>query len=79
MASIPEIFDDVMRHPGSQRGLDVETTARLLAEALKREAPQAYETQMRAMEAHYVEQFLNTAASVPGFAERIRRAMAHYM
>lgn len=76
--NITDLFDEVIRRPESHLGMNVEATAKLLAEAIKGSLSQAYEAEMLAMEEHYVEQFLNTASVVPGFAERIRRAMRLY-
>ena len=75
---LDKIFDRVMRIPESQRGMDAENTSRLLAEELKRLYPNEYEARMHEMEAHYLDQFLNTIAANPAFASRIRSGMALY-
>lgn len=75
---LDEIFDRVMRMPESQRGIDVEVTARLLAEELKRTYALDYANKMLEMEAYYLDQFLNSIVMRPGLAARIRTAMSLY-
>lgn len=78
--TIAEIFDEVMRHPDSARGLDVPQTCRLLAEGVKAAFPAAeYEAQMQEMESHYLEQFLHTTLIVPDFPNQVRNGIAHYL
>jgi len=72
-------FDDAMRNPASSRGLDIEETSKLLAEAAKLpSAPAAYVDLMNEFEALYLEQFLRTCMMNPTFGQRIRGTMARY-
>jgi hypothetical protein len=77
---LDEIFDSVMRDPRSRRGLDVEETCRLLAEALKAKAtPAEYPSSIRSMEQRYLDAFINTAVVRPGFVDRIKKSMNLYL
>lgn len=75
---IRRLFDDVMRNPESARGLDVETTARLLAEAAKSKWPIDYLARLRELEEHYLDQFLHTAMAIPGFSVQVRTALGRH-
>jgi dTMP kinase len=75
---ITEAFDRVMRHPASVRGMDVEATCRLLAEEVRRDWPGSYAEKLNELEAEYVNQFLNTIATTPGFADAIHLGMARF-
>lgn len=77
-SAIGETFDAIMRNPESARGLDVESTAKLLAEAIRRRWPNEYEAKLTAMEEHYIEQFLHTAMALPGFVKQIHDAMRRF-
>lgn len=72
-------FDEVMRNPASARGMDIDETGRLLAEAARSpSAPGGYAELINEFEALYLEQFLRTCMTNPTFGPRIRVIMARY-
>ena len=72
-------FEDVMRSPLSNRGMDVDETCRLLAEAAQSpNAPAPYSDLMEDFQCLYLDQFLNTCSVVPNFSELIRKGIARY-
>lgn len=76
---IAAIFDAVLNDPHSSRGLDVDATARLLAEAVRLKSKAAdYSSHLQAVEEYYVRQFLNTAILIPEFPSRIKKAMKRF-
>lgn len=77
---LDDIFDSVMRNPASHRGMDVNETARLLAEAIKgRVTADGYEAAMQQAERRYLDEFLNTCVIDPSFAARVQRAIRLYI
>jgi hypothetical protein len=77
--AITEIFDDVMRHPDSGRGLCVDETCRQLTDHIKkRYPPSEYAQQLLEAQEYYMEQFLFTASAVPGFFNEVRAAFRRY-
>lgn len=77
---LDEIFDSVVRDPRSGHGLDVEESCRLFAEALKARTTLAeYPSSMRSMEQRYIDAFINTAVTRPGFVDRIKKSINLYL
>lgn len=79
-AALEALFGEIGRMPESSRGYDVETTCRLLADAVRsRFAQSLYERAMRELESIYIDQFIHTISVDSTFAPRIRLGISHFL
>jgi hypothetical protein len=77
---LAHLFDDVMRDPESEHGINVAETGRLLAERVKDVgSPGAYQKAMQEVESIYLDRFVHTCAADPTFAKSVRTGIARYI